>query len=293
MQTAENPAVAVGQKQQSWRDRAGAELEKIVQLFSTMQLPDLCAKALVNAPEKPSSKWSFGNQLLMLLASTSDARGYKQWNEVGRYVRAGAKAFRILGPVFVRKRLETTDPNAEEEVEVLVGFRAIPVFRLEDTEGDELPIYKPRDPPPLLEVAERFGMKVNYLRLSAGVLGMTDYERQIITLATEDWTTFFHELAHALHRSFEPKTNHGQEPEAETIAQLVAATLARLYGKPDDAFSWTYIASQAKSSSPRQVGALCMRVLDRVKKVLGLIYETPTSTAVPSDNPYQGGDHSW
>ena len=174
--TATTPAEAVDQKA-SWRERAATELEKIVALFSTTQLPDLCAKALINAPEKPSSKWSFGNQLLMLLAGTEDARGFKQWNEVGRYVRKGAKAFRILGPVFVKKSLESADPNETEEIEVLVGFRAIPVFRAEDTEGTELPAYKPRDPPPLLEVAERFGMKVNYLRLSAGILGMTDYAR--------------------------------------------------------------------------------------------------------------------
>ena len=126
-----------------------------------------------------------------------------------------------------------------------------------------------------MDVAERVGMRVNYLRLSAGVYGMTDYERQVISLATEDWIVFFHELAHALHRSFEPKSDHGQEPEAETIAQLVAATLARLYGKPADGFSWTYIATQAQSASPQAVGRLCMRVLDRAKRVLDLIYEAP------------------
>ncbi|MDG7016294.1 MAG: hypothetical protein JRM82_02860, partial [Nitrososphaerota archaeon] len=90
-------------------------------------------------------------------------------------------------------------------------------------------------------------MKVNYLRLSACIYGLTDYERQIIALATEDWSVFFHELAHALHRSFEPKTSHGQEPEAETIAQLVAATLARLYGKPDWPFLICVIHSVAMS----------------------------------------------
>jgi hypothetical protein len=279
MQTAEaTPAEAVDQKA-SWRERANAELDKIIRLFSTTQLPDLCAKAFINAPEKPSSKWSFGNQLLTLLAGTEDARGYRQWGEVGRYVRKGSKAFYILGPVFVKKHLDNQDPNDDEEVEVLVGFRAIPVFRLEDTEGEELPAFKPRNPPPLLDVAERYGMKVNYLRLSAGVYGLTDYERQIITLATEDWTVFWHELAHAIHRSYEPKTDYGQEPEAETIAQLVAATLARLYGRPDDSFSWTYIASQAESASPQQIGRMCMRVLDRAKKVLDLIYlDAPYST---------------
>ena len=271
MQTTENPAQAIDQKT-TWRERADFELEKIVRLFSSAQLPDLCAKSLIIAPEKPSSRWSFGNQLLMLLAGTEDARGYRQWMDVKRHVRKGSKAFYILGPVFAKKCIDGPDPNDDEEIEVLVGFRAIPVFRLEDTEGAELPAYKARDPPPLLDVAEKYGMKVNYLRLSAGVLGLTDYERQVITLATEDWTTFFHELAHALHRSFEPKTSHDQEPEAETIAQLVAATLARLYGRPDDSFSWTYLATQARSASPQQVGRLCMRVLDRAKKVLDLIY---------------------
>ena len=274
MQTADATAAEAVEGKASWRERANNELEKVVQLFSTTQLPDLCAKALISAPDRPSSKWSLGNQILMLLAGTTDARGYRQWQEVDRHVRQGSKAFHILGPVYARKLIRNTsgNPDDDEEVDILVGFRAIPVFRYEDTDGADLPTYKPRDPPPLLDVAERFGMKVNYLRLSAGVLGMTDYERQIITLATEDWTTFFHELAHAMHRSFEPKTNHGQEPEAETIAQLVAATLARLYGKPDDGFSWNYIAMQAQSSSPQQVGRLCMRVLDRAKKVLDLIY---------------------
>ena len=187
MQTTADPAQATHQKE-SWRENANVELDKIVQLFSSTQLPDLCAMALINAPERPSSRWSMGNQLLMVLAGTADARGYKQWQEVGRYVKTGAKAFRILGPVLVKKPLETTNQEGQQEtVEVLVGFRAIPVFRYEDTEGEELPTYTPRNPPPLLDVAGRFGMRVNYLRLSAGVYGMTDYERQIITLATEDW----------------------------------------------------------------------------------------------------------
>ena len=279
MQTvSETPAQAVDKDTApSWRERANVELEKLVQLFSSAQLPDLCVKALISAPEKPSSTWSMGNQLLMLLAGTDDARGYKQWNEVGRHVKAGTKAFRILGPIFVKKRLESTDPDHEkgEEVEVLVGFRAIPVFRYQDTEGAELPTYRPRNPPPLLEVAEKFGMRVNYTRLAAGVYGYSDYERKIIGLATESWDVFWHELAHTIHRSFEPKAGHGQEPEAETIAQLVAATLARLYGKPADSFSWTYIAGQAQTSSPQQVGRLCMRVLERAKKVLELIYSAP------------------
>ena len=291
MQTAETPAQAIDQKTISWRERAQAELEKIVGLFRSKQLPDLCSKALISAPEKPSSKWSLGNQLLMLLAGTADARGYRQWNEVGRHVRLGAKALHILGPVIVKKGPggeDSSDQVREEPAKVLVGFRSIPVFKFEDTEGSELPTFTPRDPPPLLEVATRFGMRVMYDSLAPGLYGVTDHTTKTITLATESWDVFFHELAHAIHRTFEPKTRHGQEPEAEAIAQLVAATLARLYNRPADGFSWTYIASQAQSASPQMVGRLCLRILDRAKKVLDLIYPLPTDASSNREPPSEG-----
>jgi hypothetical protein len=46
-----NAAVEMASPQASWRERANAELEKIVRLFSSKELPDLCAKALINAPQ--------------------------------------------------------------------------------------------------------------------------------------------------------------------------------------------------------------------------------------------------
>jgi hypothetical protein len=98
-----------------------------------------------------------------------------------------------------------------------------------------------------------------------------------------------HELAHSIHRTFEPKTGHGQEPEAETIAQLVAATLARLYERPADNFSWNYIAAYAASNkNPQQVGRACMRVLDRTKRVLEIIYPQPPNENQQAlvSNPY-------
>jgi hypothetical protein len=261
--------------QTPWRERANSELQKIVQLFSSKQLPDLCAKALISSPGKPSSKWSFGNQLLMLVAGTNDARGFRQWIEVERSVSRGSKAVYILGPVRKRVRRKASDEDEgkdEEFADILVGFMPVPVFRYEDTAGKDLPVYEPKNPPPLVEVAERFGMRVQYERLAPGVYGATDHTNKTIVLATEDWDVFFHELGHAIHRTFQPKIGHGQEPEAETIAQLVAATLARLYGSPADSFSWTYIASYAHSNKPQNVGRLCVHVLDRTKKVLDLIY---------------------
>lgn len=114
-------------------------------------------------------------------------------------------------------------------------------------------------------------MKVRYERLAPSMHGTTDHTNETITLATEDWDTFFHELGPVLHRIFEPKSSDGQAPEAETIARVVAAMLARIYGRPADTFSWAYISSYAQSNSPQNVGRICMRVLQRTKKVLELV----------------------
>ena len=56
-------------------------------------------------------------------------------------------------------------------------------------------------------------------------------------------------------------------------AGLDGPTLYLGYVVQLDGFSWSYIASYAQSSNPQQVGRLCMRVLDKTKKVLDLIYQ--------------------
>jgi hypothetical protein len=62
-----------------------------------------------------------------------------------------------------------------------------------------------------------------------------------------------------------------QDPEQETIAELAACALSELYGYDVKGNSYEYIAHYARSHSPEQVGRLCMRVLDKVKKVLDII----------------------
>ena len=58
------------------------------------------------------------NRLLMMLAGTEDARGFRQWEKVGRMVKKGAKAFYILAPRIIKVK----DEETEEEKHVLAGF---------------------------------------------------------------------------------------------------------------------------------------------------------------------------
>lgn len=251
-----------------------AELTKIVELFSSKELPDICARSLIDSPMKPSSKWSLGNILLMFLAGTTDARGFRQWQEVNRHVKKGVHAFYILAPMIKKKTVKDEETGEEKEEEFLVGFKGVPVFRIEDTEGEPLPEYKPRDIPPLTDVAERWGVQLKYDRQPRAA-GSFRPDTNTITLGSEDWDVFFHELAHKAHSTIE-KLKPQQDPEQETVAQLTAATLCRLYGRNADNISWNYIAQYAGKKSPEAVGRLCLRVLGKVQKIIQLILETST-----------------
>ena len=103
-------------------------LQRIVDLFKSGNVPK--ALAVVTIPPQagiPSAKWSLSNRLLQFLADTSDARGYRQWQQAGRQVNKGAKSLHILGPK-TQKITKTDETGQESERVVVVGFYSIPVF---------------------------------------------------------------------------------------------------------------------------------------------------------------------
>ena len=93
-----------------------------------------------------------------------DARGFRQWQEVGRHVKKGEHGFPILCPVTVKQT--ETDRETGETVErmALVGFRAQTVFGHIQTEGEPLPgdehVTRFIEALPLLDVAKAWGLTV-------------------------------------------------------------------------------------------------------------------------------------
>ena len=138
-------------------DKVKQALESIVQRFKEGDIPEAIAFSVFPIPNIPAAKWSLLNRTLMFFAGTSDARGFRQWQEVGRHVKKGSKAFTILAPRFIKK-----DTECEEETKtILVGFLAVPVFRVEDTEGEPLDYQKIELPElPLMEVAQEWGISL-------------------------------------------------------------------------------------------------------------------------------------
>jgi len=155
---------------------------------------------------------------------------FRQWKAAGRYVKKGVKSFCILAPK-MRKTKRKDENGNEEEAYYLTGFLGVPVFRVEDTEGDPLDYEKLELPPlPLLEIAEAWGIDTQPVGSGNGFYGCFVPDRQLISLASPEESIFFHELSHVAHHRLKPLKG-GQHWNQEIVAELSAAVLCHLVGK--------------------------------------------------------------
>jgi hypothetical protein len=221
--------------------------DKLMQRFESGDVSDLIQAALIqrkagDGGDVPCLSWSWSNRVIALMSGTSDARGYRQWQAVGRQVKAGTKALHILAPR-TRKFTEEDDDGNETEKVVITGFAPVAVFRLEDTEGDDLPVpadYTPHALPPLYGVAGALGIDVRYHSAPKSPTWLGRYSRrgsaEQIHLVTDDESTFLHELAHGAHRRVVVarggKWQGGQDPKQEAVAELSATVLAGIELSP-------------------------------------------------------------
>jgi hypothetical protein len=222
------------------------------------------------------AKWSWGNQLLVILRGFTDARGFAQWLEVGRWVKKGEKAFYILGPV--KKKL--IDKETGEERSIVVGFKGIPVFGLEQTEGEPLPIGDPEieawlDSLPLVDVAKKWNLSVDAFNgETAGFLGV--YRRRCgIALGVKNLSTWMHELVHAADDRNGTMRELGQHWRSETVAELGGAVMLELLGLSHEADlggCFGYIQTYAQKEKIGVTEA-CMNVLHRTCAAVGLILD--------------------
>ncbi len=276
-------------KEQQWQEA----LSGILQEFQQGTIPEAIALALFPQADIPSAKWSLLNRLLMVLAGTWDARGIKQWNKAGRRVKKGAKAFRIFAPRIIRvKPQQSAKPDEDEDQEVkgqqkLAGFLLIPVFRVEDTEGEPL-TYETLEVPdlPLMEVARAWDLAVKAIPGNTWFYGSFLASTGEISLASPEEKVFFHELAHAAHSRL-GRLKESAPWQREMVAELSAAVLCRVCGRqPDENLgeSFGYLEQQAKKAG-LTVTQACLGMLGEVEAVLNLVF-----SVARCQNPISGGE---
>ena len=261
--------------------RIRESLKGVIRLFESGQATTVMAVRVLPPPDIPASSWSLGNNLLLWIAGTGDARGYRQWQKANRHARKGSKAIYILAPTF--RTVEEEDESGElARQKVLRGFRAVPVFRFEDTDGEPLQHdMTPPEPPPLIEVAREWGLKVSYVGASGPYLGYyrnNDDRPSEITLATHDEQVFFHELAHAAQYRTWPDIKPGQKLRKEISAELASCVLARLYGRQssNEGHSFKYVKDYCDAYD-KPLSMTLWGVVSDTEKILNAILKTQES----------------
>ena len=262
----------------SRKDIVKEAAQGLLEMFRTGQMPEAVALTIIRRREgddQPSFHWSIGNQILMLFQGTADARGFRQWQQVGRYVKQGARAIHILGPLTAKIKEVDEQTGQESEKLIITGFKGIPVFRYEDTEGQllEKPDYTPPELPPFWDVAEHLGIALEYAPCDGGYYGAYSPSRQKITLCSQDVFVFLHELAHGVHGTLR-ELKKGNDPEQEIIAETAAAVLCQLQGITGyESQAYSYIEEYSAKLKQTAVLQAVMRVLVEVESIVLKVLE--------------------
>lgn len=201
--------------------------------------------------------YSFRNTMLIYLQNpqATYVKGYKAWNQLGRYVKKGSKGLSILAPCFRTKHDVGQEEEEKKCEKVISGFRVTYVYDIADTDGSDeyLPVLVKgltgnSEPQQKLygrileviskeyQVTEVMGIaaKGSYNRETGKICvrGDLDYLQKIKTL--------LHEYAHAIDFKLHPESDvkHNQR---ELIAESVAYVVSENLGLDTGSYSISYI----------------------------------------------------
>ena len=191
--------------------------------------------------------YSIGNVFLILAACPTATRvaGYRTWQSLGRQVRAGARAIRILAPVVRRVAAE----EKTEERRILVGFKPACVFDASQTEGRPLPspAEVQGDPGVYLARLHRWavesGIVITYAASLGGAEGASCGGQIVLRLGLSpaaELSVLAHELAHeSMHHATKGPT--ASRTVRETEAEAVAFVVCRAIGLEPGTASSDYL----------------------------------------------------
>ncbi len=265
--------------------KAAESADRILELFKSGNVPKEIAPIFIRRDDDaPCRQWSWRNQLLVALCGYHDARGYRQWMEVGRHVRKGERAFHILVPLNTTVR-ETGDDGSESKRSFVYGFKGAAVFGLEQTDGEALPglddeTQRFMDALPLLSVARAWDLSVTaYNGKGARALGYYKHG-QAIALGVQNVATWAHQLVHAADDR-RGKLAGSSKLSREVVAELGGAVLLACLGRESEADyggCWQYVTSYAKREDKDTV-AVCEKLLSRTCEAVALILTTADELA--------------
>jgi hypothetical protein len=228
---------------------------------------------------------SYSASNCMLLATQCHERGivpsriagFRTWLKLGRCVRKGETALRILAPVTVKER---DKPSGEETDERRVFFKTAFVFDVSQTEtrdGAEPVALEPPHQPltgdshahllaPVVAFAESLGYSVSFEPIEGSAGGWCDPKLKRIVVdedvpANAQLRTLIHECAHALGVDYQRYSR----ARAEVIVDTVTLVAASGVGLRVDGETVPYVAGWGESGALEAVTEFA-ETIDRIAR---------------------------
>jgi len=210
--------------------------------------------------------YSFGNILAIARQRPTATRvaGFGTWREMGRFVKRGEKGIQILAPMIGhRRRKDAADEEQSASRDarpapVLIGFRAVYVFDVAQTEGADLPEFEHNISGEAGDYRDRLiaflaaqNIALEYNEKIAPALGVS-YGGKIAILPgqpkAEEFVTLVHEAAHELLHKSDRRTMTTatvRETEAEAVAFIVGQAIGLEMGRASSDYIQMYAGNAA------------------------------------------------
>jgi hypothetical protein len=240
--------------------------------------------------------YSFGNIVAIARQKPTATRvaGFGAWKQMGRFVKRGEKGIQILAPMTgFRRRKDATEQETDSKPKpVLIGFRAVHVFDISQTEGVDLPEFEHsitgevgeyRDR--LLDFLAQQSIELVFTENIAPALGVS-YGGKIALLPgqakAEEFVTLVHETAHELLHRAERRT-FTTATVRETEAEAVAFVVGQAVGLEMGTASSDYIQMYSGNST---LLAESLEIIQRASAVI-LAAIRDNEIAEPANEPEQ------
>lgn len=197
--------------------------------------------------------------------------GYKAWQtNFKRQVKKGEKAIRILAPIPHKYKsvVEKKDGSKEEIEKQFMTFRAISVFDVSQTEGEELPTLAKEldgnvdDFAGLFEKLKAVSpVPIDFEEIKGGANGYYHLLEKRIAIKkglSEQHTikTMIHEISHAiLHDKEEGEEKEAEKTTKEVQAESIAYTVCKHLGLDTADYSFGYVAGWSKGKDTKELQA--------------------------------------
>ena len=227
--------------------------------------------------------YSVNNTILiwMQMPTASLVAGYKAWQtKFKRQVKKGEKGIKILAPClhkFTKVEKDENGKEVEKEIQYTT-FRAISVFDISQTEGEEIPHFVSDLQGAVenfVEIVEKLKalspVPVIFEKFDSEAKGYYDHEEKKIVVQPDmseqqSLKTLIHEIAHAiLHNREDGEQKDADRHTKEVQAESVAYTVCAAMGIDTSDYSFGYVASWSEGREVKELTA-SMDVIRRTAK---------------------------